>query len=423
MNLTKMQYIFLRRLKQIDKIINNVTYVKVSSSFLPHIDYNKSCTNIAQDSVFKSRQPATVLLNNLITKRYNSREQYHHVVSQPQIISQALFQNGKKHIGYNAHSNQYYNSVRYLSNISSNSIAEVKDPMQFSGIYKALSESTPVKIAQDSLLWIHDYTGLPWWLIIVLTTITMRTTMTLPLFFYQQYILAKLENLRPEMDEIVKELKVETGYAMHKYNLPKEHARRLYNRSLKKQWNKLIVRDNCHPAKASLVILVQVPLWISFSISIRNLCYMLPEQDASAYATYQEFANEGLLWITNLTIADPFVLPIAMGLFNLAIIEITYMNRRKELTKFMKYMTNFFRIFTIGMIPVAMYVPSCVSLYWATSSAFGLFQNLIVLSPKIRRFARVPITPSESPHPYLLLREKIMARCHFERKAEIPPKM
>jgi len=57
----------------------------------------------------------------------------------------------------------------------------------------------------------------------------------------------------------------------------------LFLLQIKKQWNKLIVRENCHPAKASLLILVQIPLWISLSMSIRNLCYMLPKQDASMY--------------------------------------------------------------------------------------------------------------------------------------------
>lgn len=52
---------------------------------------------------------------------------------------------------------------------------------------------------------------------------------------------------------------------------------------MKKQWNKLIVRENCHPAKASILVLVQIPLWISLSMSIRNLCYMLPKQDAGTY--------------------------------------------------------------------------------------------------------------------------------------------
>lgn len=41
-----------------------------------------------------------------------------------------------------------------------------------------------------------------------------------------------MENLKPEMEEIVKELKVETAYAIHKYNWPKEHARHVYNRSV-----------------------------------------------------------------------------------------------------------------------------------------------------------------------------------------------
>ncbi|XP_032680417.1 cytochrome c oxidase assembly protein COX18, mitochondrial isoform X3 [Odontomachus brunneus] len=250
----------------------------------------------------------------------------------------------------------------------------------------------------------------------------MRTTVTLPLSFYQQNIIGKLENLKLEMNEIAKQMKKETNYGTYLYKWPRDYATHLYAHSMKKQWNNLIVRENCHPAKTNILVLVQVPLWVSLSISIRNLCYMLPKQDASAYATYQEFTTDGFLWITNLTVADPFVLPIAMGLFNLAIIELTYMNRIKEMTKFTKYMTYFFRIVTIGMVPIAMYVPSCVSLYWATSSAFGLLQNLALLSPKLRRLAGVPVTASESPNPYLLLREKIIARCGLKRKMKTKPK-
>lgn len=126
------------------------------------------------------------------------------------------------------------------------------------------------------------------------------------------------------------------------------------------------------------------------------------------------------------------------------------MSRIQELTKLKRYMIYFFRIVVIGMIPITMYVPSvssggilfanrddncimrnnmkmpflqCVSLYWATSSAFGLLQNLILLSPKLRRFAKVPITASELPHPYALLRERTIARCRWIRKVEIPPKI
>jgi len=59
------------------------------------------------------------------------------------------------------------------------------DPMQYNGIFKTLSESVPVNVAQDSLMWLHDSTGLPWWSVIALSTIMMRTIVTLPLSFYQ----------------------------------------------------------------------------------------------------------------------------------------------------------------------------------------------------------------------------------------------
>ncbi|XP_011691054.1 PREDICTED: mitochondrial inner membrane protein COX18 isoform X2 [Wasmannia auropunctata] len=374
--------VFLKRLKGVSKIANrNATCFNVTStasSYTVCNDYSTSRTHIAQDLTFNNHQS---MLNNVsnVTVKCSSRIQNNFLcVSYPRIISHIILYNGKKHVKCKTyHSSQYFNSVRYISNVGVDSIAEAQVPTQFNGVFKVISESAPVKLTQDSLLLVHDYTGLPWWSVIILATIIMRTTVTLPLSLYQ----------------------------------------------MKKQWNKLIVRENCHPAKASLLILVQVPLWISLSMSIRNFCYMLPKQDAGAYTTYQEFSTDGFLWISNLTIPDSFVLPIAMGLFNLAIIEITCMSRVKELTKWQRYLTIFMRIVTIGMVPIAMSVPSCLSLYWATSSAFGLFQNLILLSPNLRRFVKVPITTSESPHPYLVLRNRIAARCHFESKVENPPKI
>lgn len=42
----------------------------------------------------------------------------------------------------------------------------------------------------------------------------------------------------------------------------------------------------------------------------------------------------------------------------------------------------------------------CLTLYWATSSVFGLVQNVVIISPKVRRFCRIPQTPSELENPY-----------------------
>lgn len=178
--------VFLWRLKRVSKIaIDNTTCFNRSSA-LPYTicsGYSTSCTNIAQDLILGNQQST---LNNVIIK-YSPRIQNNFLyVSHPRIVSHITLYNGKKRIGYKTYyGSQYYNSKRYLSNVSIDSIAKDQVQMQFSGIFKAISESAPVKITQDSLLLVHDYTGLPWWSVIILTTIMMRTTVTLPLFLYQ----------------------------------------------------------------------------------------------------------------------------------------------------------------------------------------------------------------------------------------------
>lgn len=64
------------------------------------------------------------------------------------------------------------------------------------------------------------------------TTVLLRTSITVPLALYQQYIVAKLENLRLEMPEIVKELKHETAVAVKLFNWDERTARIQYNKSV-----------------------------------------------------------------------------------------------------------------------------------------------------------------------------------------------
>ncbi|XP_044270525.1 cytochrome c oxidase assembly protein COX18, mitochondrial isoform X1 [Tribolium madens] len=269
------------------------------------------------------------------------------------------------------------------------------------GIFKSLSESTPVEYCQKFLLNVHDTTGLPWWATIICTTIMMRGCVTVPLAIYQNYIMAKLEFVKLEMDGIAKELKRETAIAVKMYNWDERTARITFKRSIRKQWQGLIQRENCHPFKSTLLIFFQIPLWISLSVSLRNLVYMLPHQDTNAQITFTELSVGGFGWIPNLTVADSsLVLPVSFGLLNLAIIEMQTLSKINVPTKLQRYLTNFFRGLSLMMIPIASVVPSCVVLYWTTSSAFGFVQNLILISPKIRRMCKIPQTPSEIEQPY-----------------------
>lgn len=103
----------------------------------------------------------------------------------------------------------------------------------YSEIFKTLSESTPVHYMQQSLIDIHNSTGLPWWATIVCSTILLRTTITLPLAVYQQVILSRLELIKYEMNDLVQELKTETTVAARMYDWDERTARSIYNHSVK----------------------------------------------------------------------------------------------------------------------------------------------------------------------------------------------
>ncbi|XP_043505913.1 uncharacterized protein LOC122526521 isoform X2 [Polistes fuscatus] len=93
-------------------------------------------------------------------------------------------------------------------------------------IITGISESAPVEFAQNSLINIHSYTDLPWWATIILTTILLRFTISLPIAIYQQNIAAKLSNLRHEMTGITTNLERKMKDDMFQNNWSQEHARR-----------------------------------------------------------------------------------------------------------------------------------------------------------------------------------------------------
>lgn len=166
------------------------------------------------------------------------------------------------------------------------------------------------------------------------------------------------------MPEIAKELKRETAMAVKKFNLNEQQARAIYTKSIRKQYNNLIVRDNCHPAKTIILLWVQLPLWICQSVAIRNLVMMLPDPSSiQAQIAFSELTLGGFLWIPNLTEVDAsYILPVALGLINLGIVELQTMMRVRPPTKLQKYAVNFFRIVSVGMIALACQVPA-VSLF------------------------------------------------------------
>lgn len=189
MHVIKLQNVFLGHFKRFNV---NATYFNVLSSTLSHNTYNNYstsfCTNTTQDLTFLNQR--LMSLNNVVRQYSSMLQSNFYYVSRPQIIASVISHGNEREkcIGCKTYYSSQYNSNRYFSNAGVDAITENQVPTQFSSIFRILSESTLVKIAQDSLIWMHDYTGLPWWSVIVLTTIMMRTMITLPLSLYQVYL-------------------------------------------------------------------------------------------------------------------------------------------------------------------------------------------------------------------------------------------
>uniref|UniRef100_G3MSR9 Membrane insertase YidC/Oxa/ALB C-terminal domain-containing protein n=2 Tax=Amblyomma TaxID=6942 RepID=G3MSR9_AMBMU len=266
---------------------------------------------------------------------------------------------------------------------------------------QTLSQSTPVAYAQDLLDAVHSTSGLSWGTTIVVTSLALRVVVTLPLAVYQHHVLARFANLDREMAGIVQELKRETTQAVRMFNLNEKQARYLYKKNFKRHLQRLVVRDNCHPLKAALVVLFQLPLWVSLSVALRNMAFMMPYQDLAAQATYLELSVGGMLWFTNLTQPDPLhIVPILVGITNLMNIEFHVLQRQKHMAWLRRWITNFMRGLALVSVPVAWIMPADVALYWLCSSGFALGQNMLMAAPRFRRACSIPITASESQTPF-----------------------
>uniref|UniRef100_A0A6J0VA63 Cytochrome c oxidase assembly protein COX18, mitochondrial isoform X1 n=2 Tax=Pogona vitticeps TaxID=103695 RepID=A0A6J0VA63_9SAUR len=276
----------------------------------------------------------------------------------------------------------------------------------FWGGVESLASSAPVVFVESGIVALQAASGLPWWAALVATSAVLRTGLTLPLAVLQYRVLAKLENLQPEIQSLAKELHCEVSVYGKQLGWSEKEKRFQFKRNMRRIVSNLYIRDNCHPVKASLLVLVQMPMWVFVSIALRNLS--IGRTASEGDFIQEQLSTGGVLWFTDLTVPDStWIMPVTLGLLNLFIIEL-FALRKTEISKLQKYITHFCRAVSVLMIPIAATAPSCIALYWLSSSFMGLSHNLLLRSPAFRRLCAIPQTKSHSDTPY---RDLISAFC------------
>ncbi|CAK6980840.1 LOW QUALITY PROTEIN: cytochrome c oxidase assembly protein COX18%2C mitochondrial [Scomber scombrus] len=259
------------------------------------------------------------------------------------------------------------------------------------GWYGSAVDSAPVHLAEDFLVHLQQVSGLPWWLSIAAGTLSVRTLVTLPLAAYQMVIISKVETLQSEISELAKRLRYEVSVRAREKGWTEKQSRFQFQKNLRRIVSQLYIRENCHPVKASLLVWVQLPLWISISLALRNLSL-----DQSG------LASGGVLWFSDLSEPDStWILPICLGLTNLVLVEVFSLQRVNP-SRLQNIMTNVIRGFSVLMIPIAASVPSSMALYWFCSSLVGLGHNLLLRASFLHRILKLKNQRSETPYKDLL---------------------
>ncbi|XP_058654427.1 cytochrome c oxidase assembly protein COX18, mitochondrial isoform X2 [Onychostoma macrolepis] len=220
-----------------------------------------------------------------------------------------------------------------------------------------------------------------------------------PVYLTEQLLVSaqQVEALQKEIAVLARQLRFEISIKAKEKGWSEKTCRFHFKKNLKRIVSELYVRDNCHPFKGSLLIWVQLPMWVCLSLSLRNLSLGMGHVPLASEAG---LPTGGALWFPDLTLPDStWIMPVSLGFINLLITEI-FALRQLEPSKFQKYVTNFIRGISLVMIPIAATVPSSMSLYWLSSSCVGLAHNLLLKSPRFRAVCRIPPTRSDSETPY-----------------------
>jgi len=151
-----------------------------------------------------------------------------------------------------------------------------------------------------------------------------------------------MQELRPEIAEI---------RARHEADRQKqqEALRELYS------------KRRVNPLGGFLPVLVQMPVFVTMYQVVR-----------SHEESFPTFANGGLLWFTDLTRSDPyFVLPVLSASLLIAAGEVSARNVDPRQKRMMRFLPVVFTA-VIARFPAGLFV------YWVTSNAVTLTQNLFI---------------------------------------------
>lgn len=226
---------------------------------------------------------------------------------------------------------------------------------------------SPSGMVQQLLDILHASTGLPWWATIAISTMVVKICL-LPLTIKGQKSSIHMNNHLPQMQHLQAKMTEarNTGNQLEAARIA----------------NELVVfmkEKNVNPLKSMIIPMAQAPVFISFFFALRGM----------ANLPMESFKTGGMLWFTDLTVADPYyLLPLITSVSLFCTLELgAESGVRNDNLQWTRYI---FRCLPLVIFPVTMNFPSALLCYWVTSNLFTLCQVGVLRIPAVRNRLNIP---------------------------------
>ena len=246
------------------------------------------------------------------------------------------------------------------------------------------SNYTPIGWCLHFLDFLHS--AFPWWGSIAVATLFLRLSV-FPIIISSQRTAAKLNEVLPEQAKL-----------KEKMNQARLVGDTVEFAKLANESHTLFNRHNVNPIKAMLAPLAQIPVFLTFFLTLRRM----------ANYPVESLKTGGFLWVTDMSIPDPlFILPVITSLTLWATMEISFRSGKWivgfwYLQLIIKYIfaglnPNQTAIFKYGarIIPFVALIftynfPAVIMTYWCTNNFLSVVQVIALKQPAVRTFLNIP---------------------------------
>lgn len=247
----------------------------------------------------------------------------------------------------------------------------------------------------EQIIKVHEISGLPWIVLVPIVTFGLRSLTTLPLSIWQRQRLIKQQ----ELGNVVKATPPVVKARLAAYvnssagkrpkalipgvkpsQLTPEHIRLLAMKETRRRQKRLYKKNGVQLWKNMLLPLVQVPLWITLSLGLRQLTGRSLEETNEI--PWPLDLIDGLAgWELSMPLTSHFLwAPVVLGSLTLANIEILgrISGAAGNPAKLSGAILRVSRLGAVFMMAAASQAPIILSLYWISSQFYSLVQNILL---------------------------------------------